>query len=86
MTRRLARTGAVAGGLALVLSGCRVGPDYHRPTAVIAPSFKELAGGKRSAPNDSIDRGAWWSVYRDPELNRLPRPGVGSSRAREAAA
>lgn len=69
--RRLARTGVVACGLALVLSGCLVGPDYHRPTAVISPSFKELAGWKLGAPRDDIDRGAWWSVYQDPELDRL---------------
>lgn len=71
--RRLARTGAVACGLALALSGCLVGPDYHRPTAVISPTYKELAGWKPSVPQDAIDRGAWWSVYHDSELDDLER-------------
>jgi NodT family efflux transporter outer membrane factor (OMF) lipoprotein len=26
-----------------------------------------------AAPNDTIDRGAWWSIYRDPTLDRLER-------------
>ena len=27
--------------LGLALSGCRVGPDYSRPAAPLAPAFKE---------------------------------------------
>jgi NodT family efflux transporter outer membrane factor (OMF) lipoprotein len=48
-----------------------VGPDYKRPDAPAAPAFKELAGWKISQPADTIDKGAWWTVYRDPELDRL---------------
>ncbi|HEY4172535.1 MAG TPA: efflux transporter outer membrane subunit [Rhodopila sp.] len=55
----------------LLLAGCMVGPDYKRPDAPPAPVFKELAGWKISQPADTIDKGAWWSVYRDPELDRL---------------
>ena len=60
-------------GAALVLSGCEVGPDYHKPPAPMAVQFKELAGWKPAMPMDGIDRGAWWSVYRDPLLDRLER-------------
>ena len=55
------------------LSGCAVGPDYSRPTAPVAPAFKELAGWKPATPMDAIDRGAWWSVYGDPVLDGLER-------------
>jgi NodT family efflux transporter outer membrane factor (OMF) lipoprotein len=48
-----------------------VGPDYKRPDAPAAPAFKELAGWKISQPADATDKGAWWSVYHDPELDRL---------------
>jgi len=58
-------------GACLLLAGCTVGPDYKRPAAPAAPAFKELAGWKISQPADTIDKGAWWSVYRDPELDRL---------------
>lgn len=57
----------------LALAGCMVGPDYGRPAAPAPVAFKELAGWKPSAPSDATDRGAWWSVYRDPELDRLER-------------
>jgi NodT family efflux transporter outer membrane factor (OMF) lipoprotein len=70
MTRR----GFAAALLACVAaSGCMVGPDYKRPEAPASPAFKELAGWKPSTPQDALDKGAWWSVYRDPELDRLER-------------
>ena len=61
-----------AAGLA-ALSGCMVGPDYQRPDAPSAAAFKELAGWKPATPMDTIDRGAWWSVYHDPVLDGLER-------------
>jgi NodT family efflux transporter outer membrane factor (OMF) lipoprotein len=57
----------------LVLAGCMVGPDYKRPDAPAPVAFKELAGWKVSQPADAEDKGVWWSVYRDPELDRLER-------------
>jgi NodT family efflux transporter outer membrane factor (OMF) lipoprotein len=60
-------------GICLVLAGCMVGPDYKRPDAPPAPAFKELAGWKISQPADAVDKGAWWSIYHDPELDRLER-------------
>jgi NodT family efflux transporter outer membrane factor (OMF) lipoprotein len=59
--------------ICLVLAGCMVGPDYKRPDAPPALAFKELAGWKISQPADAVDKGAWWSVYNDPELDRLER-------------
>ena len=57
--------------LGMVLTGCTVGPDYKRPDAPPAVAFKELAGWKISQPADAMDKGNWWSVYHDPELDRL---------------
>jgi len=59
--------------ICLVLAGCMVGPDYQRPVAPAPVAFKEAAGWKISQPADAIDKGAWWSVYHDPELDRLER-------------
>jgi NodT family efflux transporter outer membrane factor (OMF) lipoprotein len=36
-------------------------------------AFKELAGWKISQPADNVDKGPWWSVYHDPELDQLER-------------
>lgn len=59
--------------LPIVVAGCMVGPDYQRPDAPVPPAFKELAGWKPAQPQDDIDKGAWWAIYRDPELDRLER-------------
>jgi NodT family efflux transporter outer membrane factor (OMF) lipoprotein len=56
-----------------LLAGCAVGPDYRRPTAIDAASFKELPGWKPAHPAEITDRGAWWAVFNDPELDRLER-------------
>ena len=58
---------------ALLAAGCTVGPDYARPAAPASAAFKELAGWKPSTPRDGIDRGAWWSIFHDPELDALER-------------
>jgi NodT family efflux transporter outer membrane factor (OMF) lipoprotein len=59
--------------LCLALGGCMVGPDYHAASAPPSAKFKELAGWEISNPADATDRGAWWSVYNDPELDGLER-------------
>lgn len=55
------------------LTGCMVGPNYQRPAAPVPTQFKELEGWKPATPRDEIDRGAWWSIYNDPDLDRLER-------------
>jgi NodT family efflux transporter outer membrane factor (OMF) lipoprotein len=64
-----------AGALALCVfaSGCMVGPDYSKPDAPRSEQFKELSGWKPVQPQDDADKGAWWAIYRDPELDRLVR-------------
>ncbi len=57
----------------LGLAGCMIGPNYKRPTAPIAISYKELAGWQPAAPEDANDRGAWWLIYHDPLLDQLER-------------
>lgn len=52
---------------------CSVGPNYHRPGAPVPIAYKELKGWKTATPNDTINRGIWWSIYRDPILDRLEK-------------
>ncbi len=63
-------TGIAAASL---LSGCTVGPNYVRPTAPIATHFKEAEGWTPADPQESIDKGAWWSMFKDPVLDGLER-------------
>lgn len=65
------RLRGLAACLLLMGASCTVGPDYHRPTAPVATVYKEQKGWKPATPEDSIPRGAWWSVYNDPPLSRL---------------
>lgn len=67
--------------LCLAASGCTVGPDYQRPPPADPPpmNFKETSGPITGAaasfqpalPRDAIDRGPWWTMYGDAELDRL---------------
>jgi NodT family efflux transporter outer membrane factor (OMF) lipoprotein len=58
---------------ALLASGCMVGPDYVRPPPATPPvaDYKEASGFRPAAPSELADRGAWWMIYNDPELDQL---------------
>ncbi len=71
------RTTAVL-ALACLTSACLVGPDYARPSVETPLAFKEAIpaaakGWTAILPDDAAPRGAWWSVFRDPQLDRLVR-------------
>ena len=58
----------------VILGGCAVGPDYKRP----APFVSSTAGTndsvwKPATPSAHLPRGAWWGIFRDPDLDRLER-------------
>jgi NodT family efflux transporter outer membrane factor (OMF) lipoprotein len=58
----------------LVLSGCvNLSPEYAVPDLgqPLPPTYKEEEGWKVAAPADILDRGPWWEIFADPELNRL---------------
>jgi NodT family efflux transporter outer membrane factor (OMF) lipoprotein len=68
--------------VAAALSGCTVGPHYHRPdaAATLPESYKELTpadypstdGWKVAQPaKDAVLKGKWWEIFNDPELNTL---------------
>jgi NodT family efflux transporter outer membrane factor (OMF) lipoprotein len=63
----------------LLLTGCMVGPNYKRPSAPMAPgykeappaSFKEQDGWKVIQPSDAQLKGNWWELFDDSQLNSL---------------
>jgi len=58
----------------LAVAGCKVGPNYKAPAMPAPPAYSDNGhnGDWASAkPADGTDRGAWWSVYGDAELNDL---------------
>jgi NodT family efflux transporter outer membrane factor (OMF) lipoprotein len=72
----------LAGGLLLAsTSGCattlrewwhngwKVGPNYRRPTAAVAPAW--IDASDKHIDSSSIDDYAWWTALRDPTLDTL---------------
>jgi NodT family efflux transporter outer membrane factor (OMF) lipoprotein len=71
---RAPRRARWAPAAALALAACAVGPNYHRPAAPVPSAYKELPPGwKIATPQDGKRRGDWWSIFEDPELDRLER-------------
>jgi NodT family efflux transporter outer membrane factor (OMF) lipoprotein len=70
---------AMAGATLLVLTGCMVGPKYVKPSVPMAPGFKEAgpdaykenANWHVAQPADAVQRGEWWAIFGDAELNAL---------------
>lgn len=68
---------ATALSLALLVTGCMVGPKYRQPVVPTAPTFKEAdafkdaPGWNVAKPEDAIPRGTWWTLFEDAGLNTL---------------
>jgi NodT family efflux transporter outer membrane factor (OMF) lipoprotein len=74
---------------AILLSGCRVGPNYARPTAPAPPAYKEApppnGNWKQAQPSDAVSRGKWWEVFGDSQLNALEEKVAVSNQTLRAA-
>jgi NodT family efflux transporter outer membrane factor (OMF) lipoprotein len=66
----LQRLACAVSALAL-LSACTVGPAYERPALAAPATYKALEGWKSAAPGDLLDRGDWWTLLGDPQLDAL---------------
>ena len=80
---------AIAAALAttIAVSGCMVGPTYERPAAAVPATFKAAEGWVDAQPGDTLDRGAWWTRFRDPQLDALAsRVEIGNQNVAAAVA
>lgn len=56
----------------LLIAACSIGPDYNAPKIKVAALFKETPKGwKIAEPADNLDKGQWWQLFKDPQLNAL---------------
>lgn len=78
--RRGRRAAAVTLLAAALLSACSVGPDYKRPETDLPADMAGLARGAVPAP----DR--WWTLFGDPQLDRLVDEALERNRDLRAAA
>ncbi|HKE31336.1 MAG TPA: efflux transporter outer membrane subunit, partial [Candidatus Angelobacter sp.] len=69
----------------LILGGCTVGPNYHRPSVPAAPAWKEQPPWRTATPQDSIPKGAWWTIFGDSELNQYEAQALSANQTIEIA-
>lgn len=70
----------------LWLAACAVGPDYQRPAMQLPERFSEAGGEWRAArPGEFQVPERWWSVFADPELDRLEAQVVVDNQTLKAA-
>ena len=58
----------------VILTGCKVGPDFHPPRANMPPAYVGTANTGASASVTSPQTGdlaAWWRTFNDPALSGL---------------
>lgn len=72
------RAAAVAAFVA-ALAGCSLAPPLALPDVPVAGTYKEQAPWTPAEPADRLPRDAWWSLYRDGELDRLQRQLIDGS-------
>lgn len=76
----------------VLLGGCKVGPNYHRPEVAVAPEFVEQPDSehpqwRRATPQDAAPKGDWWTEFHDPLLDELePKVAVSNQSVRQAYA
>ena len=63
MARRL----TVIAALALLASGCALGPNYQRPEVPAPETWREIP----QAEAETFANTAWWEVFEDPVLKEL---------------
>lgn len=76
------------------LAGCAVGPDYKRPAPVpdqpVPKSFSTFTTNgvtwKIAEPSAQVERGDWWRMFGDAELNRLETLALTNNQNLAAAA
>src|SRR5262249_42644250 len=65
LPRSLPAEAQVKAVLAFACAACTLGPTYHVPPAAVPAQWK------LATPGDAIPRGAWWTIFGDPELDAL---------------
>jgi NodT family efflux transporter outer membrane factor (OMF) lipoprotein len=88
-----ARAGVFAVCLAVLLTGCTVGPKYVTPQVPVTPSYREqspssyqeVQGWKTAQPRDGQIRGKWWQMFNDPQLDVLEEQVISANQTLKAA-
>src|SRR5271163_1718845 len=87
MRRKLLRALSRGTGILLAgtIAGCNLAPDYHRPPIDTPVAFKESGDWKVAAPEEAAPRGPWWSIFKDPEIDKLEHRATEANESLKAA-
>jgi NodT family efflux transporter outer membrane factor (OMF) lipoprotein len=77
-TLRTAKAIAVVAA-AVLLAGCKGGPDYRKPALDMPAAWKVEAPWREGTPNDAAPKGPWWQVFGDPQLDALEQQALSGS-------
>jgi len=66
------------------LTGCAVGPKYHRPTMNLHPFHNAPSTETRTASLPAPPLDQWWTGFRDPELTRIVKRTLGVEESRRS--
>ena len=78
------RTTTLAAGILLALAGCAVGPEYRRPEQALPAQFPGSDAATATTAEAEISD-QWWTLYRQPELDRLVAQALARNRDIEQA-
>jgi len=69
-----------AAALAVTLTGCTVGPNYQRPKIDSPAAFRGPDSTAAGSPDvASLGDAKWWTIFQDPELQKLIRAALDQS-------
>lgn len=80
-TRRL-----VPLGIAVMLAGCAVGPDYKKPDVTLPAAWQANTPFHPGKPDDGALKGNWWENFHDTELNQLEQQVIAQNQSLVVAA
>ena len=83
--RSMARRHGIACLLALMATGCAVGPDYRRPDVDMPVAWTVEAPFRAGLPGDTAPKGPWWKRFNDPTLDALQAQALAQSPTLAAA-
>jgi outer membrane protein, multidrug efflux system len=63
--------------VASLVTGCKVGPNYHKPVVQTPTAYRDLSENKQAeAQVSSYADLPWWQVFQDPQLQELIRTAL----------
>jgi len=71
--------------LACVISASAGDSKYQKPEVAAPQQWQTPAPWRESQPSDALPKGAWWTLFHDPELNQYEQRAVENNQSLKAA-